>query len=91
MGMGNMNQATLEVNPSHPIIAKLKAMIELNSAAPETDAFGSLVYDVAALASGYTIEDPALFASRINGLMSSGQGGMPEPAEAEKVEAELVE
>ena len=43
-------------------------------------------YDVAAIATGYNIEDPAEFASRITALMS-GSSGFSAPATAtEKVE-----
>jgi hypothetical protein len=64
-------------------------------------------YDVAAIATGYSIEDPAEFASRITALMSSSTGGFStaaasssssassEPSEPEakpqEVTAEVVE
>jgi HSP90 family molecular chaperone len=48
-------------------------------------------YDVAALASGYSIEDPSAFAERVNSLMSSGAVPMPEPRPAQNVDAEVVE
>ena len=49
------------------------------------------MYDVAALASGYTVEDPAAFAARVNALMGGGAAeAAPGPADAEGVAAEVV-
>ena len=43
-------------------------------------------YDVAAIATGYNIEDPAEFASRITALMSGSSGFSAPATAAEKVE-----
>jgi len=91
----NMNQATMEINPDHKVVQQLKAMVDTAADAEETKVFGTLMYDVAALAGGYTIEDPSSFASRVTGLMTSGAIPMPEPEEktgpTEEVAAEIVE
>jgi heat shock protein beta len=79
-GMGDMNQVTLEINADHPIITKLKGMVDAKPDDEGTKAFGALLYDVAAIATGYNIEDPAEFASRITVLMSGGGSSAPAPA-----------
>ena len=59
----------LEVNPTHPLVSKLKA--EATS-----DKFGDwthLIFDQALLAEGGQLEDPASFVKRLNGLMLAMQ------------------
>ncbi|KAL3769706.1 hypothetical protein ACHAWU_005754 [Discostella pseudostelligera] len=70
--MGSFNQAVLEVNPKHPIIRDLERMID--SEGRDSDMaknFAVLLYDVAALTSGYEIEDSSDFAGRIMSIMTS--------------------
>lgn len=70
--MGSFNQAVLEVNPSHPIVTDLERM--LGSQGEESDEarnFATLLYDVAALTSGYEIEDSGDFAQRILSMMTT--------------------
>ena len=70
--MGSFNQAVLEVNPKHPIMRDLERMIE--SEGRDSDMaknFAVLLYDVAALTSGYEIEDSSDFAGRILSIMTS--------------------
>jgi heat shock protein beta len=70
--MGSFNQAVLEVNPKHPIIRDLERMID--SEGRDSDMaknFAVLLYDVAALTSGYEIEDSGDFAGRIMSIMTS--------------------
>lgn len=93
-GFGSQNQVTLEVNPSHPIIERLKGMVEKSPDSDDTKAFGTLIYDVAAIATGYSIEDPAEFAARITALMSSDAAFSAAPSsdsKPEEVTAEVVE
>ncbi|WP_027469071.1 molecular chaperone HtpG [Deefgea rivuli] len=55
----------LEVNPTHPLVGKLKAEAA-------SDKFGDwthLIFDQALLAEGGQLEDPASFVKRLNGLM----------------------
>jgi len=87
--MGQMNQATLEVNPTHPIVLKLKALFEAAPDAAPTKDFGYLLYDVAALASGYSIDDPAAFAVRVSALMASDAVAVAPagPSDAQVVDA----
>lgn len=55
----------LEVNPTHPLVGKLKAE-------SSSDKFGDwtqLLFDQALLAEGGQLEDPSAFVKRLNGLM----------------------
>jgi heat shock protein beta len=91
--MGQMNQATLEINPTHPIVLKLKNLFTSAPEAKPTKDFAYLLYEVAALASGYSIDDPAAFASRVSTLMASDAVAVAEeaassgPSDAEVVDA----
>jgi len=65
----NYNQAILEINPSNLIIQDLKRMVEEDS--PEKENYGKLLYDVAALTSGYDVQDAGDFAKRVMKMMNS--------------------
>jgi molecular chaperone HtpG len=58
-------QPILEINPSHPMIARLVPD------APDFDAWASVLFDQALLAEGGQLDDPAAFVKRINQLMLS--------------------
>eukprot|EP00580_Thalassiosira_gravida_P009944 CAMPEP_0201625364 /NCGR_PEP_ID=MMETSP0493-20130528/1185_1 /ASSEMBLY_ACC=CAM_ASM_000838 /TAXON_ID=420259 /ORGANISM="Thalassiosira gravida, Strain GMp14c1" /LENGTH=528 /DNA_ID=CAMNT_0048095331 /DNA_START=11 /DNA_END=1597 /DNA_ORIENTATION=- len=82
--MGSFNQAVLEVNPAHPIVQDLERMI--GSGAEESEEpknFATLLYDVAALTSGYDIEDSGDFAQRILSLMTTKANDDVKDAEVE--------
>lgn len=64
------NQAILELNPTHPIVVSLREKVSASPEAVETMELGRLVYDVAAVAGGYDVEDPGAFTARITKLMS---------------------
>merc|ERR1719424_2267733 len=66
--------SNLEINPKHPAVLKLKGMVAAERDSPATKDFASLVFDVAAVSSGYEIKDTAAFATRVISLMSSSSG-----------------
>ena len=55
----------LEVNPTHPLVSKLKA----ESASAQFGDWTQLIFDQALLAEGGQLEDPASFVKRLNSLM----------------------
>jgi len=60
-----MSKPYLELNPHHPLIARLKDE-------PDTGRFGDwthLLFEQAVLAEGGQLEDPASFVKRLNGLL----------------------
>jgi len=76
-GLGSMNQAVLEINPDHPVIKELNGIVKgAGTSGPiEDETFSNkvtLLYDVAAMTSGYEVSDPAAFAKRVVQLMSVG-------------------
>jgi len=81
LGMGGMNQAILEINPSHPIIKDLDARIKAGKVDdPETEDFALLMYDVAGMISGYDVKDVSNFSKRVMRMMS---GNIDTVADAE--------
>ena len=78
--VGSFSRAVLEVNPNHPIVKDLERMVvgmrgggddKEDVVDDETRNFAVLLYDVAALTSGYEIKDLGDFAGRIMATMSS--------------------
>ena len=60
---------TMEINPSSPVIAQLKKLKE--SGASEAKENCQLLFDTALLTSGFSIEKPSVFASRVFKLMTA--------------------
>jgi molecular chaperone HtpG len=61
----------LEINPNHPIVARLKEE-------PDSGRFSSwsqILFDQATLAEGGQLDDPATFVKRLNELMLTLAGG----------------
>jgi molecular chaperone HtpG len=76
---GNMNKAILEINPNHPIVKDLNAMLKNNGKESKaTEDFALLMYDVASMTSGYDVSDVAGFAKRVMKVMSgeNNEGGI---------------
>jgi molecular chaperone HtpG len=55
----------LEINPHHPIVAKLK----VEAGGERFSDWSHILFDQALLAEGGQLEDPASFVQRLNGLM----------------------
>lgn len=68
--LGGMNQAVLEINPTHPIIKELEKKIQVDRDAEDTKNFACLMYDVASMTSGYEVVDTGDFAKRVMSLMA---------------------
>ena len=72
MGLNNMNQAVMEINPKHPIVKDLERMVEEQKEAKETEDYALLMYDVASMTSGYDVGDMGSFAKRVMTMMAQG-------------------
>ena len=59
----------LEINPAHPLLAKLKAVCDADANDSRLADFATLLYGQAMLAEGGQLEDPAAFSRRIAELM----------------------
>ncbi|GMH34447.1 hypothetical protein BSKO_02281 [Bryopsis sp. KO-2023] len=64
----------LEINPYHPIIKELKALVAKDSSSEATRNLGKLLYDSALLESGFSPYDPKAFADRLRLLMKDAIG-----------------
>lgn len=58
MMMGGM-AANLEINPQHPVVQKLKAMVVEGNTNGAAEQYAVLLHEVAVVSSGYEIADPA--------------------------------
>ena len=59
----------MEVNPRHPIISRLLAMVEEDAESDVVRDYANLLYDSALMNSGFMIDEPNEFASRLYTLM----------------------
>ena len=84
-----MNKAVLEINPEHPVVKDLARMAKEDKDSSELKDFALLMYDVAAMTSGYEVGDMRGFAQRVMGLMDEKAGGAtPATPSAESAEVE---
>lgn len=65
---------TLEINISHPIIVELKKRIDVDKDDKTVINLIWLLFDTSLLTSGFSLEDPTSFASRIYNMMQIGLG-----------------
>ena len=65
------NQAVLEINPNHPIIQKLKSMQEIDPEGEESTNTVKLVFNTAALAAGYILDNSAEYSQMVTKMMTN--------------------
>jgi molecular chaperone HtpG len=65
-----VTKRTLEVNPSHPVIARLRELHAAGKDDPRLALYADLLYGQAVLAEGGTLADPAAFSKRLAELMA---------------------
>ena len=64
------NQAVLEINPSHPIIMKLKQLQESDENSEEAKETLELIFNTSALAAGYVLDNAAEYSQMVIKLMT---------------------
>jgi heat shock protein beta len=86
--------ANLEINPKHAVVARLQAMVGKGGdgkADGASKGFAELLYDVAAVASGYELTNPGAFARRVVALMEGGEAALATLEAAEEAAAAEAE
>ncbi|XP_044512281.1 endoplasmin homolog [Mangifera indica] len=83
----------LEINPRHPIIKELRERVVKNAEDESVKQTAQLIYQTALMESGFLLNDPKDFASRIyssvkSSLNISPEAGVEEEDDVEEVEAE---
>ena len=59
----------LELNPDHPVLARLKTLHDEDSASPRVKEFAQLLHGQALLAEGSPLKDPQRFSKLVSDLM----------------------
>jgi molecular chaperone HtpG len=70
----------LEINPDHPVIENLRALLEKAEAVERVDEWIELLYDQARIAEGSPIDDPAEFNRRITSLLKDASERLVPPS-----------
>jgi len=74
MGSYMVSKKTLELNPTHPIVAELRNKVAKDKSDKTVKDLVWLLWETSLMTSGFSLEDPTAFSSRIHRMIQLGLG-----------------